>query len=102
MKKKFAQTALGRTLLGKNVAGKTIHAVLDVSPLPNFHEVAKAVIKDNEKREHPLPADALVVDFLSRVDWVRTAIGLAFAYLLLSGGLDAETIKAILSYLGTN
>lgn len=102
MRKKFAQTALGRTILGRNVAGKTIHAILDVAPIPNFHEVAKAVIKDNEKRESPLPAGALVIDFVSRIDWTRTIIAIVFAYLLLSGGMDAETIRAILAYLGAS
>jgi hypothetical protein len=102
MRKKFAQTALGRTILGRNTAGKTLHAVLDVAPIPNFHEVAKAVIKDNDKRETPLSAGMLVTDFVSRIDWVRTAIGLAIAYLLVTGKVDAETLQHVLSFLGTN
>lgn len=78
MKKKLVDTAFGRTLVGENHTGKIIHAVLDILPVPNVHEVAKAVLKKDN------PADYLTFaqQFWARLDISRTVKSILFVGLL--------------------
>lgn len=82
--KPFHKTAFGRTLAGRNKTGRIIHSVLDVAPLPNVHEVIKAVIKDEEAQQKVIGATELTKETFKRLDWLRTITGggLVAAYLL--------------------
>lgn len=94
--KPFAETAFGRTLAGKNKTGRIIHSALDVLPLPNIHEVVKAVIKD-EKAEHKvLGVTDIVKETFKRLDWTRTIVG---ALLVIGYIFDYITIDNVIEII---
>lgn len=100
MKKPFNETAFGRTLAGKSKFGRTIHSILDVAPIPNIHEVVKAVIKDEEERKQTLTTWGLLKETFARMDWLRTIVGVAAALLLVKGsqwvGVDVAQLLTII------
>src|SRR5690606_37114547 len=81
--KPFHKTAFGRTLAGKNKTGRIIHSVFDVLPLPNIHEVIKAVIKDEQTQGKVIGTVGILKETFKRLDWTRTIVGvlLVLAYL---------------------
>ena len=85
-KKPLRDTALLRTITGKNGTGRFIHSVLDVSPLPNVHEIMKASAKGNPGQN----IGELISDSFSRVDWTRTLMGLTLVGLHVSGILTID------------
>lgn len=64
--------------------GKVLFAILDVLPLPNIHEIWKAVQKE-------LPDGTLkekLALFWEKIDGVRTVIAIIVALLIALGYLD--------------
>lgn len=84
-KKPFSQTALGRTLSGKNRTGRILHSILDVLPVPSVHEVARRVIRDEEKSGQALSLSQVLLETARRLDWLRTAGAVLAALLIVKG-----------------
>ena len=93
-RKKFENTALGRTVLGKNRTGEILHGVIDVLPIPNVHEVIKKVVKDADAQGINAGYIDVIIETMKRLDWTRTLIALAAAALLIKGsqwtGIDLD------------
>jgi hypothetical protein len=95
MGKPLRETALFRTITGKNKTGKFIHSVIDVSPLPNFHEVFKARLKDNPNLSLP----ELAKESFKSIDWFRTIAGVAVVIAYLKGWVSAEQLGDIKDFI---
>lgn len=93
--KPLGETWFGDVLQGENRVGRTIHSVLDVAPIPNFHEVIKAVIKDGKKEGRALSSFDILKESFSRLDWLRTGSGVLIAGAVLLGYIDTETASTI-------
>jgi hypothetical protein len=85
-------SALVRTLTGRNLTGRTIHAIIDVLPIFNIHEIVKAAIRDNPNANWK----EVGVTVINKIDWYRTVLSVGVAYLLVTGKLSPEQIDAIL------
>lgn len=83
---------LRRAVKGDTFLGKVIFGLLDVSAIPNFHEILKAV---NKQYPDATPAEKAKL-VVQKVDWTRTLVGVVFAIALAMGWADPETIKALL------
>lgn len=92
--RRFDDTRFGRTLLGKNKLGEILHGVIDVLPIPNIHEVIKKVVKDADAQGIDAGYGSVILEAISRLDWMRTLIALAVSVALIKGsqwtGVDIE------------
>src|SRR5699024_2350370 len=94
--KPFHKTAFGRTLAGKNKTGRIIHSIFDVLPLPNIHEVVKAVIKDEQAQGKVIGTVDILKETFRRLDWTRTIVGVL---LVLAYIFDYVTIEKIVEII---
>lgn len=85
MSKSFSDTRVGRVLSGKNKVGRILHAVIDVLPVPNVHEIFKKVIKDDEERKVTSTFGSVIVESLRRLDYLRTIVAVTVAVVLVKG-----------------
>lgn len=69
------ETLIHKIIKGDSTAGKIIFGILDVAPVPNFHEISKSVWKNHP--EMPF-FDKLKLVF-KKVDWKRTIVALVTA-----------------------
>ena len=76
-------------LTGKSKTGRALQAVLDVAPIPNIHEVAKKAIKERPE----LSGWELTKLTVSKLDPIRTVLGIVIAVGLIQGWFTAEQIK---------
>ena len=99
IKLNFASGRIGRFLTGKSKAGEIFHAIIDVLPIPNFHEVIKAVIKDHEKAGKAISGFELIRRTLKKLDAIRTVVAIVVAILLVLSsrwvGIDIEVFVQI-------
>lgn len=72
---------LRRLAKGDTFLGKVIFGFLDVSQLPNFHEILKAV---NKQYPDATPTQKAVIVF-KKIDWPRTLSGIAAAIAMALG-----------------
>jgi hypothetical protein len=93
--KNIKDRPLYRTLTGVNKAGKIIHGVLDVVPLPNIHEIVKKSIKTNPNQS----VAEISKDVLKKIDWVRTLIALIVAAGIIKGWFTADQIQTIIDLI---
>ena len=70
MGKPIRNTALFRTITGRNKTGEIIHGILDVLPLPNFHEL----LKSRAKKHPDLSLGSVTKLALKGLDPLRTII----------------------------
>lgn len=82
-RKKFTDTAFGRTILGKNKTGEIVHGLIDVLPVPNIHEVVKRVVKDADAQAIDASYGDVFLEALKRLDWARTGIALVASVIIL-------------------
>lgn len=97
--KPFAQTAFGRTLAGKNKTGRIIHSALDVLPIPNIHEVVKAVIKDEQAQSKVIGATGIIKETFKRLDWTRTIVGVLLVLAYIFDYVSIEKVVEIINAL---
>lgn len=96
-RKRFRETAIGRTLVGDNTAGRILHGVLDVLPIPQVHETIATAIKDGAKRN--ASSREIAGEVVRTTDYTKLIIGIIGMYLLMSGKLDLQSVTAILQNL---
>ena len=96
MGKPLRDTALFRTITGKNKTGRIIHGILDYAPIPNFHEILKASVKENPDQTF----FQAFKDSVVRVDWTRTLWGFGFAIAYIKGWLTLEQLEAVKELIG--
>ncbi len=84
-----------RTITGQNKTGKLIHGILDVIPTPNIHEIVKKSIKSNPNQNFK----EIAKDVFTRVDWIRTLIGLLIALGIIKGWFTAKQIQTIINLI---
>ena len=92
MKKPFLQTALGRTILGKNKAGQVVHGIVDILPFPNLFNPLRAAYAENPDRK----LTETISRAYTKVDLIRLLTALGLSYLIVSGKLSLEEAQAIL------
>lgn len=97
--KPFHETAFGRTLAGKNKTGRIIHSAFDVLPIPNIHEVIKAVIKDEEAEGRVIGATDIIKETFARLDWTRTIVGGLLVIGYIFDYISIEKAEAIINAL---
>lgn len=97
--KPFHKTAFGRTLSGKNKPGRWIHGVIDVAPIPNVHEVLKAVIKDEEAEGKAIGSFDLIKETFKRLDWTRTIVGVLLVVGFIFDYISIEKAEQLLNLL---
>lgn len=95
IRKNIKDRPLYRTLTGANKTGKIIHGVLDIVPLPNFHEIIKKSIKINPNQS----VKDISKDVFFRIDWIRTLIGIFIAVGIIKGWFTAEQIQTIINLI---
>lgn len=93
-RKRLKDTAIGRTLTGKNVAGRIIHGVLDVLPIPQVHEVIGGVIEETGRSGRS--STEVVGDAVRRIDWFRLVVGLVIAWAILTGKVTPESFDQLM------
>ncbi len=107
-RKRFEQTAFGRTVLGRNKTGEIVHGIIDVLPVPNVHEVVKKVVKDADSQEIDADYADVLYESVKRMDWTRTAVALVSAVLIVKGsdwlGIEPgelfDTFRRIIQLIG--
>lgn len=92
LRKNIKDRPFYRTLTGANKTGKLIHGILDVVPLPNIHEIVKKSIKTNPNQNFK----EVAVDVFTKIDWIRTLIGLFIALGIIKGWFTADQIQTII------
>lgn len=97
--KPFRETAFGRTLAGQNNTGRWIHGIIDVAPIPNIHEVIKAVIKDEQTEEKVLGTTDIVKETFRRLDWTRTIVGSLVVVAFVMDWISVEKAEQIVNVL---
>ena len=105
LKLNFAEGKVARFLLGKNKAGEIFHAIIDVLPIPNVHEVIKAVVKDHQKAGNVLDGITLLRQTFGKLDLTRTVVAVLLAIVLVRSsqwvgvdvGVITEIVQSILS-----
>jgi len=99
----FASGKVARFLKGKSKAGEIFHALLDVLPIPNIHEVVKAVVKDHQKAGDVLGGIQLVRETWQRLDTVRTIATIVGAAVLILAtrwtGIDLSVLIDVIKQL---
>ena len=93
--KNIKDRALYRTITGQNKTGKLIHGILDVIPLPNIHEVLKKSIKTNPNQN----IKEISIDVFTKIDWIRTLIGLLVAVGIIKGWFTSDQIQTIINLI---
>lgn len=88
---KNSEKWLRRVAKGDTFLGKVIFGFLDVSAIPNFHEILKAV---NKQYPDATPAEKAKL-VVQKVDWTRTAAGVAFAIAIALGWISPETLEGL-------
>ncbi len=93
---KFLDRPLFRTLKGENKAGRILFAILDILPIPNVHEVIKAVLS----KDNPVNVTELASGVWNRIDGLRTTFALlvtsALIWLTWNGSLSPEELAGLL------
>ena len=93
---KFLDRPIFRTLKGENKAGRILFAILDILPIPNVHEVIKAVLS----KDNPVNVTELASGVWSRIDGLRTTFALlvtsALIWLTWNGALSPEELAGLL------
>jgi predicted transcriptional regulator with HTH domain len=93
---KFLDRPIFRTLKGENKAGRILFAILDILPIPNVHEVIKAVLS----KDNPVNVKELASGVWNRIDGLRTTFALlvtsALIWLTWSGAMTPEELAGIL------
>ena len=92
LKKPFFQTAVGRTLTGKNKAGEVLHGVIDALPVPNLLNPLRAAAADPENDT----TAEILSGAMGKVDKVRFLVGICISYGLITGRITFETAKQLL------
>jgi hypothetical protein len=92
LKKPFFQTAVGRTLTGKNKAGEVLHGVVDALPVPNLLNPLRAAAADPENDT----TAEILTGAMGKVDKVRFLVGMSISYGLVTGRITFETAKQVL------
>jgi len=96
-RKKFRDTAIGRTLVGDNTAGRILHGVLDILPIPQVHDTIATAIKDGSKRNSS--SQEIAGEVVRTIDYTKLIIGIIGMYLLISGKINLDSVTAILQSL---
>ena len=86
-RKPFFETAVGRTLTGKNKVGEVMHGVIDALPVPNLLNPLRAAASNPENDT----TGEILVDAMGKVDKVRFLVGICVSYGLVTGKLTFET-----------
>jgi predicted transcriptional regulator with HTH domain len=93
---KFLDRPIFTTLKGENKAGRILFAILDVLPIPNIHEVIKAVLS----KDAPANVKELASGVWNRIDGLRTTFALlvtsALIWLTWEGAMSPEELAAVL------
>lgn len=95
MKKPFLQSALGRTILGKNKSGQVLHGIVDILPFPNLLNPLRAAYAENPDRK----IGETISRAYTKVDLLRLLTALGLSYLVVSGKLNLEEAQALLDNL---
>jgi hypothetical protein len=92
---KFLDSPIFTTLRGENKAGRILFAILDVLPIPNLHEVIKAVLS----KDAPSNAKELISGVWQRIDLLRTTFALLVTSVLIwltwSGVMTPEELAGL-------
>jgi len=91
-RKPFFETALGRTLTGKNTAGEVMHGVIDALPVPNLLNPLRAAAANPVNET----TGEILVDAMGKVDKVRFLVGICISYGLITERITFETAKQLL------
>lgn len=105
MKLNFADGRIARFLTGKSKAGEIFHAVIDVLPVPNIHEIIKAVVKDHQAADRVLGGFQLIKETWGRLDTVRTIATIIGAIILVMAtrwtGIEPGVLLDVIKKLST-
>jgi len=88
--------ALLRTLSGKNKTGQLIYGVLDVLPIPAFHNIIRTAISD---KIEPIKMPSYVWQRLDKLRLSTSIIMIGLAIATANGYIDEETLKMIIEYI---
>jgi hypothetical protein len=97
--KPLHKTAFGRTLAGRNKTGRMIHSIIDVLPVPNVHEVVKAVVKDADAQDKAMGSYDLLKETFQRLDYFRTGIGVGLVGLYLLDYVSLEKAQRAFEFI---